>query len=83
MRLVSATICFLVFSLTALAQNDRGTITGTISDPAGADDFDQPQMICGKAQDMAGQHEARRTVRLDGFRQRCHGAEAMVPRGDP
>src|SRR5277367_5854439 len=36
MRLVSAVICFLAFSLTAVAQNDRGTITGEVKDQGGA-----------------------------------------------
>jgi hypothetical protein len=36
MRLVSAIICFLTFSLTAVAQNDRGTITGEVKDQGGA-----------------------------------------------
>ena len=36
MRTVQATVCILVFSCAALAQSDRGTITGTVSDPAGA-----------------------------------------------
>ena len=36
MRLVRATVCILVLSWAALAQSDRGTITGTVSDPAGA-----------------------------------------------
>ncbi len=38
MRLVSAIICFLALSLTAVlpAQNDRGTITGEVKDQAGA-----------------------------------------------
>src|SRR5580704_6509801 len=36
MRLVSAIICFLAFSLTAVAQNDRGTITGEVKDQGGA-----------------------------------------------
>src|SRR2546425_12464916 len=29
-------ICIFVFSITALAQTDRGTITGTVSDATGA-----------------------------------------------
>lgn len=29
-------VCFLLFAWAAIAQSDRGTITGTISDPAGA-----------------------------------------------
>jgi hypothetical protein len=36
MRTVQATVCILVFSCATLAQSDRGTITGTVSDPAGA-----------------------------------------------
>ena len=33
---VRATFCLLVLAVPALAQSDRGTITGTIADPAGA-----------------------------------------------
>jgi hypothetical protein len=36
MRLVRTTVSILVLALAALAQSDRGTITGTIADPAGA-----------------------------------------------
>src|SRR5579864_6724551 len=36
MRLRSAVACLFIFALTAFAQSDRGTITGVISDPAGA-----------------------------------------------
>jgi hypothetical protein len=36
MRLASAVACLFLFGLTAFAQGDRGTITGVISDPAGA-----------------------------------------------
>ena len=36
MRLVRTTVSILVLSWAALAQSDRGTITGTVSDPAGA-----------------------------------------------
>ena len=36
MRFRTAAVCLFVFSLTAFAQTDRGTITGVISDPAGA-----------------------------------------------
>src|ERR1700722_6864016 len=36
MRFARLLIFTLLFALTALAQSDRGTITGTISDPAGA-----------------------------------------------
>ena len=36
MRLVSAIICFLAFSPIAVAQNDRGTITGEVKDQGGA-----------------------------------------------
>jgi hypothetical protein len=36
MRLVSAIPCCLLFALALFAQNDRGTITGTIQDPANA-----------------------------------------------
>ena len=36
MRILSVAGCLLFTALTAFAQTDRGTITGTISDPAGA-----------------------------------------------
>ncbi|HEV3333687.1 MAG TPA: TonB-dependent receptor [Bryobacteraceae bacterium] len=36
MRLVFRTICFIGVVCAAFAQSDRGTITGTVSDPAGA-----------------------------------------------
>src|SRR2546423_1811354 len=36
MRFRQIVLCLVLSSLTAFAQNDRGTITGTISDPAGA-----------------------------------------------
>jgi Carboxypeptidase regulatory-like domain len=36
MRSLSVAACLLAISFTAFAQSDRGTITGTISDPAGA-----------------------------------------------
>src|SRR5438132_12247697 len=36
MRSLLVTGCFLLSGLAAFAQTDRGTITGTISDPAGA-----------------------------------------------
>jgi hypothetical protein len=36
MRLVSAAPCCLLFALALFAQNDRGTITGTVQDPANA-----------------------------------------------
>ena len=36
MRPTSILICTLLATLFAFAQSDRGTITGTISDPAGA-----------------------------------------------
>src|SRR5579871_5826916 len=36
MRLVSAIGCFFVIATALLAQNDRGTITGEVKDPAGA-----------------------------------------------
>ena len=36
MRSLTAAACLLAISYTAFAQSDRGTITGTISDPAGA-----------------------------------------------
>jgi hypothetical protein len=36
MRFVLVAICCLLIAMTAVAQSDRGTITGTVSDPAGA-----------------------------------------------
>ena len=36
MRSLTLGLCSFVFALTALAQSDRGTITGTVADPAGA-----------------------------------------------
>jgi hypothetical protein len=36
MRVLSVSICSLVLAVCAFAQSDRGTITGTVSDPAGA-----------------------------------------------
>src|SRR6185503_5265401 len=36
MRALSIALCSTLLALTALAQSDRGTITGTVSDPAGA-----------------------------------------------
>ena len=36
MRQVALTVCLLATTFTAFAQSDRGTITGTVSDPAGA-----------------------------------------------
>jgi hypothetical protein len=36
MRSRSMAVCFLLSAFTVLAQSDRGTITGTVSDPAGA-----------------------------------------------
>ena len=36
MRLVSAAPCSLLFALALFAQNDRGTLTGTVQDPANA-----------------------------------------------
>ncbi|HYK58863.1 MAG TPA: TonB-dependent receptor [Bryobacteraceae bacterium] len=36
MRLLKTGVCFLILAAAAFAQSDRGTITGTISDPAGA-----------------------------------------------
>ncbi len=35
-RLLAKTICFLLLTVTAFAQSDRGTITGTVSDPQNA-----------------------------------------------
>src|SRR5712692_7228261 len=36
MRFLPRVTCFLLFPIGAFAQSDRGTITGTVSDPAGA-----------------------------------------------
>jgi hypothetical protein len=36
MRLVACSVLFLIVGMAAVAQGDRGTITGTVSDPAGA-----------------------------------------------
>jgi hypothetical protein len=36
MRLVRNTFCTLLFTVAAFAQTDRGTITGTVLDPASA-----------------------------------------------
>ncbi len=36
MRSLMVVVCLFVFALAAFAQGDRGTITGTIADPAGA-----------------------------------------------
>lgn len=36
MRSLTLAVCSVFFTLIALAQSDRGTITGTVSDPAGA-----------------------------------------------
>src|SRR6202521_251711 len=36
MRSLTIAVCILAVTLAALAQSDRGTITGTIADPAGA-----------------------------------------------
>src|SRR5882762_9736963 len=36
MRKLLAAICAVVLAVPAFAQSDRGTITGTVSDPAGA-----------------------------------------------
>src|SRR3974390_674793 len=36
MRSLSVPLCLLVLAFAAFAQSDRGTITGTVSDPAGA-----------------------------------------------
>src|SRR3974390_1331671 len=36
MRILTTTLVSLVVTLGAFAQSDRGTITGTVSDPAGA-----------------------------------------------
>ena len=36
MRTLSLSVCLFLFAWAAIAQSDRGTITGTVSDPAGA-----------------------------------------------
>src|SRR6202049_2432098 len=36
MRLRSIAVCVFLFAWSAFAQSDRGTITGTVADPAGA-----------------------------------------------
>jgi hypothetical protein len=36
MRFTSVALCLLLIAGTVLAQGDRGTITGAVSDPAGA-----------------------------------------------
>ena len=36
MRLTRFTACLILYAATAFAQGDRGTITGTVTDPAGA-----------------------------------------------
>ena len=36
MRSLSVTVCFFLSAFAAFAQSDRGTITGTVTDPAGA-----------------------------------------------
>jgi hypothetical protein len=36
MRFISLSVCSLLLAVCAFAQSDRGTITGTVSDPAGA-----------------------------------------------
>ena len=36
MHLIKVVVCACVFGSAVFAQSDRGTITGTISDPAGA-----------------------------------------------
>src|SRR5690242_18775098 len=36
MRFFSLSICSLLLAVCAFAQSDRGTITGTVADPAGA-----------------------------------------------
>jgi hypothetical protein len=36
MRFIRAVTCFLLFFVAAFAQSDRGTITGTVTDPSGA-----------------------------------------------
>src|ERR1700693_503377 len=36
MRSLKVAVCSLAFAFVALAQSDRGTITGTVADPAGA-----------------------------------------------
>src|SRR6202020_2033471 len=33
---VSGLLCLFILAISALAQSDRGTITGTVTDPAGA-----------------------------------------------
>src|ERR1035438_596623 len=35
-RVLSKTICCMLFTLAAFAQSDRGTITGSVTDPAAA-----------------------------------------------
>ena len=35
-RVISSCVFFLIFSLSLFAQGDRGTITGTVTDSAGA-----------------------------------------------
>src|SRR5216117_2353585 len=36
MRNLTVVVCLLFFALSAFAQTDRGTLTGTVSDPSGA-----------------------------------------------
>src|SRR5438309_9657410 len=36
MRNLTVVVCLLFFALCAFAQTDRGTLTGTVSDPSGA-----------------------------------------------
>src|SRR3974377_2491350 len=36
MRSLQIAVCLLAFAFAALPQSDRGTITGTVADPAGA-----------------------------------------------
>ena len=36
MKKLQTIVCVLVFSLNVFAQTDRGTLTGTVSDPSGA-----------------------------------------------
>ena len=36
MRLALVVVCCFLITISAIAQSDRGTITGTVSDPAGA-----------------------------------------------
>src|SRR5213592_899658 len=36
MRNLTVVVCLLFFALSAFAQTDRGTLTGTVSDPTGA-----------------------------------------------